>query len=140
MTTRSHRFAALVFAVISTATAVSAGLANWPQPNQTLEFSGLMLVALLAAAFDPRPIAAMRATMAPAFVIECSALLLLGPPALVVVATCGAVMHVIADPRRHRLGRVILLVLAAAGSALAAGAIHRVSGGTTGTFMWPEQA
>ena len=68
------------------------GVAGWPQPHRTLEFCGLILAAILTSALATRPSSAPDwATMPPSFVIDFTALLLLGPHATMLVATAGTV-------------------------------------------------
>ena len=78
--------------------------------------------------------------MPPSFVIDFTALLLLGPHAMLVVAAAGAIMQGLTDPQgRHWLRRVLNVATVVA-AAQAAGLVHQALGGTIGTFIWPEQA
>ena len=78
--------------------------------------------------------------MPPSFVIEFTALLLLGPHATAVVATAGTVMQGLTDSQKpHRLRRAIFNTLTAVAAVEAAGWVHQALGGTTGTFVWPAQ-
>lgn len=131
----------LAFALAAIGGGVFLGLAGWPQPDRTLELSGLILAALLTAALaTERSTAKDWATMPPSFVIDFTALLLLGPHATMLVATAGAVMQGLTDSeRRHRLRRVLVNAATVVAAAQAAGLVHQALGGTIGTFIWPRQ-
>ena len=91
----------VAFAAIAIGAGVLLGLAGWPQPHRTLEFSGLILAAILTAALAMQQSTAKDwATMPPSFVIDFTALLLLGPHATMVVAAAGAVMQGLTDSQR----------------------------------------
>jgi diguanylate cyclase (GGDEF)-like protein len=80
------------------------------------------------------------ATVPPSFVIDFTALLLLGPNAAMVVATAGAVMQWLTDSTRPRSVREGLFhVLTVVAAAQTAGLLHHALGGTIGTFAWPAQ-
>jgi diguanylate cyclase (GGDEF)-like protein/PAS domain S-box-containing protein len=117
------------------------GLADWPQPHRTLEISGLMVAAILTSAIAiPRPTMKDWATMPPSFVIDFTALLLLGPDAAMLVAIAGAVTRRLTDVQRSRQNRRLLVDAATAVAATqGAGFAHQALGGTMGHFMWPEQ-
>ena len=124
------------------AAAVALGAAGWPQPNRMPEFSILVLAAMLASVLRTEGRAARVWTTVPlSFVIDFTALLLLGPQAMIAVAAAGVVVRGLAHPRRPRPlrnGMVNAAVTLAA--ALAAGWVHRFGGGTVARFAWPEQA
>ena len=129
------------FAVIAIGAGVLLGLAGWPQPHRTLEFSGLILAAILASALATQQSTTKDwATMPPSFVIDFTTLLLLGPQATMLVAIAGAVMQGLMDARRPHWSRRLLFNAATVVVAVqAAGLAHRALGGTTGTFIWPWQ-
>src|SRR5688572_12158320 len=86
------------FAIVAIGAGIFLGLAGWPQPDRTLEFSGLILAALLVAALPLQHSTAKDwATMPPSFVIDFTALLLLGPHATMLVAIAGAGMQALTD-------------------------------------------
>ena len=79
--------------------------------------------------------------MLPSFVIDFTTLLLLGPPATMLVVTAGTMARGLTDPNHTRPVRRMLPNTAAVLTAtLAAGLAHRALGGTTGHFTWPGQA
>ena len=138
---RSNQVIAAV-AVSMLGLAVYLGAAGWPQPNRIPELSGLVLAAMLACALTTERRAARLWTTVPlSFVIDFTALLLLGPQAMIVVATAGAVMHGLANPRQpHPLRSAVLYAVVTIAAAAAAGWAHQFAGGTIGRFAWPEQA
>ena len=86
------RTGVVVFAAIAVATGVLLGFVGWPQPHRTLEFSGLILAAILSSVFAmQRSTTKDWATMPPSFIIDFASLLLFGPNAAVLVATAGTV-------------------------------------------------
>src|SRR5262245_38333863 len=85
-----HRSAAIAFAAVAIVAGAILGFAGWPLPNRMFEYSGLVLAAILISAFaKPRPSPKDWTTVAPAFVVEFIALLLLGPNATMLVALAG---------------------------------------------------
>ena len=126
------------------ATAIGAGVflgfAVWPQPLETLEFSGLILAAILTSALARPSTTKDWATMPPAFVIDFTSLLLLGPNATMLVAMAGTVTQRLTDTERSDPPRRMLVNAAVVMVAIqAAGYAHRALGGTMGHFMWPWQ-
>ena len=121
--------------------AVSLGAAGWPQPNRIPELTGLVLAAMLASALTTERRAARLWTTVPlSFVIDFTALLLLGPEAMILVATAGGVMHGLANPRQpHPLQSAVFHAVVTLAAAVAAGLAHQFAGGTTARFAWPEQ-
>src|SRR2546427_1771639 len=94
MRTLPRRSGVVLFASIAIGAGTLLGLAGWPQPNRTLEFSTLILAAILTSALAmPRPTTKDWATMPPSFVIDFVSLLLLGPHATTLVATAVTVTH-----------------------------------------------
>ena len=129
------------FAALAITTGVSLGTVGWLQPDWTLSSSGLILVALLTSALAMRHVTAKDwSTMLPSFVADLTTLLLLGPDAMTVVATAGAIMQGLSDQeQQHRIRRVSFNVVTAVAAAQAAGLAHQFLGGTIGAFKWPEQ-
>jgi PAS domain S-box-containing protein len=119
---------------------VFLGLNGWPQPERTLEFSGLILAAILASAAAGPSTAEDRAIMPPSFVIDFTALLLFGPSAAMMVAAAGAVTQALADPQaEHPLRRLFSNAATVLFATQAAGFAHLALGGTIGQFAWPWQ-
>jgi diguanylate cyclase (GGDEF)-like protein/PAS domain S-box-containing protein len=121
--------------------AVALGAAGWPQPNRIPELCGLVLAAMLASALTTeRRAARLWTTVSLSFVIDFTALLLLGPQAMILVAAAGVVIHGLTNPRPpHPLRSAVLNAVVTLAAALAAGSAHQFAGGTTGSFAWPEQ-
>src|SRR6266550_6780462 len=136
-----RRSGVIAFAAIAIGAGVFLGFANWPQPPRILEFSGLILAAILTSSLAMRQSTTEdRATMPLSFVIDFTSLLLLGPHATMLVATAGTVTQRLADPERSHPSRRMLLNAATVTVATqAAGLAHRALGGTIGHFMWPAQ-
>ena len=122
-------------------TGLLLGFAGWPQPHRTLEFSGLILAAILTSTLALQLSTARDwATMPPSFVVHFTSLLLLGPNATLVVATAATVTQGLVDSQRSRLLRRMLLNTVTLLSAVqAAGFAHWALGGTMGGFVWPAQ-
>src|SRR5258708_36120377 len=99
----------VALAVIATGAGVLLGFAGWPQPDRTLEFSGLILAAILTSVFAVPLTAKDWTTMPPSFVIECASWLLLGPQATILVAGAGALTQRTADSQRSQPPRRLLL-------------------------------
>src|SRR2546425_13275106 len=101
MRTLPRRSGVVLFASIAIGAGTLLGLAGWPQPNRTLEFSTLILAAILTSALAmPRPTTKDWATMPPSFIIDFVSLLLLGPHATTLVATAGTVNNGPPPPER----------------------------------------
>ena len=78
--------------------------------------------------------------MPPSFVVEMTALLLLGPETMAIVAAAGTLMLALSDTEgSQHVRRSAINVVSIAAAALAAGWVHRTLGGTLGTFAWPQQ-
>ena len=136
-----RRSGVVAFAAIAIGAGVLLGFAGWPQPHRTLEFSGLILAAILTSALAMQQSTTQDwATMPPSFVIDFTSLLLLGPHATMLVATAGTVTQGLTDsqgshpPRRMLLNAATIMM-----ATQAAGLAHRALGGTMGHFMWPGQ-
>jgi diguanylate cyclase (GGDEF)-like protein/PAS domain S-box-containing protein len=117
------------------------GLAGWPQPHRALEFSGLILAAILTSAFAmQQSVTEDLATMPLSFVIDFTSFLLFGPNATMLVAAAGTLTQGLADSRRSHPPRRMLLNAATLIVAIqAAGLAHWALGGTMGHFVWPWQ-
>ena len=141
MSPRARRFGVVAFAAIAIGAGVLLGFADWPQPHRTLEFSGLILAAILTSALAMQQSTTQDwATMPPSFVIDFTSLLLLGPHATMLVATAGTVTQGLTDSQRSHPSRRMLLNAATVMVATqAAGFAHQALGGTMGHFMWPGQ-
>src|SRR6266851_8088746 len=131
----------VVFAAIAVGAGVLLGFAGWPQPDRTLEFSSLILAAILTSALAmQRSPTQDWATTPPSFVIDFTSLLLLGPDATMLVATAGMVTQELTDSQRsHPPRRMILNAATVLVAIQAAGFAHRALGGTMGHFVWPWQ-
>jgi diguanylate cyclase (GGDEF)-like protein/PAS domain S-box-containing protein len=132
----------LAVAIVAIGTGVLLGFAGWPGPDRTLEFSGLILAAILTSALAlPQSATPDWATMRPSFVVEFTSLLLLGPNATMLVATAGTVTQGLTDSHQsHPTRRILLNAVTVMVATQAAGLAHRALGGTLGHFMWPGQA
>ena len=116
-----------------------AWFAVWPQPDGILEFSGLILAAVLTSALAQQPATKNWATMAPSFVIELASLLMLGPNAAMLVAMAGALTQRLTESEHYPLHRMLVNTAALMAAIQAAGAFHQTLGGTAGHFVWPWQ-
>jgi diguanylate cyclase (GGDEF)-like protein/PAS domain S-box-containing protein len=136
----SRRSILVTFAVLAIGMPAVLPLAGWPQPR-LLEFSGLILAALLTSALAVQRSAVKDwATTPPSFVIDFTALLLLGPQAMLVVAAAGAIMQELIEPQRVHWLRRLLSVVTVVAAAEAAALVHQALGGSIGTFTFPAQA
>ena len=78
--------------------------------------------------------------MPPSFIVEMTALLLLGPEAMAMIAAAGALMLGLSSGEgAQHVRRSVINVGSVAVAALAAGWLHRALGGTVGAFVWPQQ-
>ena len=130
-----------VFAAIATTAVVLLGFMGWPQPERALEFSGLIVVAILTSVLAvQRPVAEDRGMKPLAFVIHFATLLLFGPHVAVIVVGAGAMAYLLADSHRTRpIERTVLNTAATMAALQAAGLAHQLLGGTLGHFVWPWQ-
>jgi hypothetical protein len=132
----------VAFAAIAIGAGMLLGIAGGLQPYRPVEFSGLIVSAILTSGLARRrPTAEDRGTMPPSFVVDFISLLLFGPGPAMLVASAGAITKGrLADsepfeaPRRTLLDALIAMI-----AILAAGFAHRVLGGTMGHFVWPSQ-
>jgi len=141
MRTLPRQSRVFVFAAIATGAGLLLGFAAWPQLHLTLEFSGLILAAILTSALALRHSTTDdRAPMPLSFVIDFTSLLLLGPDATMLVATAGTVTHgLTGSERSHPYRRMFLNAATVMVAIQAAGSAHLALGGTMGHFMWPWQ-
>jgi diguanylate cyclase (GGDEF)-like protein/PAS domain S-box-containing protein len=128
-------------AAISVGVSMLLGLAGWPPGARSLEFSGLVLAAVLIAAFAKYADSDDPALMPASFVINFTCLLLFGPEPTLVAVTAAIVTRELTDSQRLHSYRRMMVDAAIAGLAVeAAGAAHRAAGGTIGHLVWPWQA
>ena len=141
MSPLARRLGVVAVALLTIGAGMLLGLAGLPQPDRTLEFSSLILAAMVTSALAlQRSTTKDWAIMPPSFVVDFSALLLLGPDAMMLVATAGALVHGLTDAEvPHRLRRTLFTAATVVAAAQAAGLVHQVSGGTIGNFVWPAQ-
>src|SRR6185295_1408694 len=134
-----RRSGILAFAAIAIGAGAFLGFAYWPQPHRTLEFTGLMLAAILTSALAMRQSTTEDwATMPLSFVIDFAALLLLGPHLTMLVASAGTVTQRLVDSQRsHPSRRMIVNTATVMVATQAAGLAHWALGGTIGHFTWP---
>jgi diguanylate cyclase (GGDEF)-like protein/PAS domain S-box-containing protein len=130
-----------LFAAIATGAVMLLGLSGWPEPTRTIEFSGLIVAAILTSVLAVgRPAAEERGMMPLSYVIHFASLVLFGAHVTVVVAMAGTVAYILADTRRTRpLGGTLINLATVAAALQAAGIVHLTLGGTPGHFVWPWQ-
>ena len=130
------------FAATTTAGGVLLHLAGLLPLARPLEFSGLLLLAILISALANHESSADDwALMPPSFVADFLALVLFGPTPAMIVATAGIIGEAIAHPDRpHPIRRVLVRGVTAIMAIQAAGFVHHALGGTRGQFTWPWQA
>src|SRR5215204_5094207 len=131
-----------IAAAVLTGTSLFAGMTGWPQSARIAEFPGVMLAAVLVAAFAQRsPAAEARGMIRPCFVVEFGALLLLGGNPALAVAAAGMVMRQLAEPRLARPLQKTLFNAAVPVVAIElAWLAYSALGGVPGHFAWPWQA
>ena len=140
MRTVSRVSATAMVAALALATGILFGTMGWLEPHTPLQFSGLILAAVLASAFatEQSPVQGL-APMRPFFVIEFISLLLFGPGPTMLVAAVGTVSRALVDSQRPHLHlRTLLNAIVDVAAALAAGLAYRALGGTMGQFIWPS--
>ena len=132
----------VAFAVLAFGYSVWLDLGSWPQPHPTFEVSALVLATLLVSARAVQHSSAKEwVIMPPSFVVDFTALVLLGPHAMVLVAAVGAAMQGLTEPRQpHQFRKAVFHTAAVVLAAQAAGMVHQLLGGTIGAFTWPRQA
>jgi diguanylate cyclase (GGDEF)-like protein/PAS domain S-box-containing protein len=128
------RIGALAGAALAVGFGPILALAAWSESYWTFGFVGLVLLATLSPALDPRPIAEERASPL-SLVLDLIALLLFGPMAMTLVATIESVMHGL---RRSGVSVRLLVNLSTAVLATqAAGLAFVALGGSTYRLAWP---
>lgn len=141
MGTISRRTSIAAVAAIFSGGVAFVHLAGGSQFLRALEFSALMLAAILASALRIHQSATKDlAIMPPSFVFTFSALLLFGPDAAMFAAAVSALAPRFAPSGSgYPLGGMLLETAIALAATQAAGLAHRSLGGTTGGFLWPWQ-
>ena len=129
------------FAAVATSGVVLAGFMGWPQPGRVVEFSGLVIAAILTSVLAAqRPAAEDRGLMPLAFIFHFASLLLFGPYVTTIVVGWGAAAYALADSQRTRsVDRIIVHAATTMAAVQAAGLVHALLGGTPGHFVWPWQ-
>jgi diguanylate cyclase (GGDEF)-like protein/PAS domain S-box-containing protein len=130
-----------IFAAIATGAVLLLAMNGWPESTRTLEFSGLIVTAILTSVLAvQRPAAEERGLMPVTYVIHFASLLLFGPHVTTLVATVGTAAYLLADTRSTRpLGRTLINLATTLCAIQAAGVVHLTLGGTPGHFVWPWQ-
>jgi diguanylate cyclase (GGDEF)-like protein/PAS domain S-box-containing protein len=130
-----------IFAAVATGAVMLLALSGWPDANRTIEFSGLIVAAILTSVFAvQRPAAEERGMMPLSYVIHLASLLLFGPHVTTLVAAAGTTAYVLADARHTRpLRRTSITLATEVAGIQAAGFVHVAIGGTAGHFVWPWQ-
>src|SRR4051812_29167404 len=129
----------VIFAAIATGAATALGLAGWPQPDRTREFAALIASAVLISAFARQSFTAeARGVMAPSFLVDFSALCLLGGDAALVTAAAGVTTRFLLDAARTRPRRAMLLQAATVMASTEAAALtYRALAGDPAAMTWP---
>ena len=142
MPSPSRRVVVVAFALLAIVGGVYVGLSVWPDPLRALEFSSLILAAMLTSSLAVQHFTAKDwATMPPSFVIDFTALLLLGPNPTMFVAASGAVMQGITDPQdQHRYRRALVNVVTVAAAVQIAGLLYQLLSEAVRIVGWPEKA
>jgi len=137
MGSRPRYSGVVAFAALAIGAGVLLGLAGWPQPHRMLELCALILAAVLASALAMQPsITKDWATMPPSFVVDFTALLLLGPYAMALVAAVGMATQAITDSHRsHPLQRVLVNAVTPGPVAMACHTSSGVPGTSVSTVM-----
>jgi diguanylate cyclase (GGDEF)-like protein/PAS domain S-box-containing protein len=134
--------ALVVCAAVGTGAFAVPELAGWPPTPAAIAFCALTLTNVLLAALD-RPSAAPDdwTTVRPTFVVDLTALLLLGTGAAVIVSAACTVTRLLGElPGRSRPAEMLLPATAPLLALEAAAFTHLALGGTIGSFAWPWQA
>jgi len=143
--------ALVVCAALGTGAFAMPELAGWPPTPAAIAFCALTLTNVLLAALSrpvlpgpalPGPAAVTDhwTTVRPTFVVELTALLLLGARAAVIVSAACAIVRLLSTaPGRARPSEMLLPAAAPLVALEAAAFTHLALGGTIGTFAWPWQ-
>ena len=140
--TSSYGEAALVVcAAIGCGAFAVPEFAGWPPTGAALAFCALTLAnVLLALLSRPASGRADWTIVRPAFVVDFTALLLLGPRAGVIVCAAGIIVRLLSEsPGRARASETLLPLAGPLLALEAAAFAHLALGGTIGTFEWPWQ-
>ena len=144
--------ALVVGAALGTGAFAMPELVGWPPTPAAIAFCALTLTNVLLAALSrpvlpgpalPGPAAVTDhwTTVRPTFVVELTALLLLGARAAVIVSAACAIVRLLSTaPGRARPSEMLLPAAAPLVALEAAAFTHLALGGTIGTFAWPWQA
>jgi diguanylate cyclase (GGDEF)-like protein/PAS domain S-box-containing protein len=136
-----HWWAVAACAAITVGAARIPAVAGWLELHRPLEFSGLMLVAILASVRGPHSTARNWGVMPLSFVVSFIALLLFGRNAAAFAAVAGAIAGRFAHPQpAHPLRAVLANGAISVAAIQSAGLVHESLGGTLGHFTWPWQA
>jgi len=130
--------AAAAFGIAAIGAGALLGQSVWPAP-ETLEFCALILAGLLVSVFAMRDSTEDWATMSPSFVVDVVSLLLLGPRAMMFVATAGTVARSLSQ-RSQPAHQILSNAAVAMVATQTAGLVHFALRGTVGSFEWPWQA
>src|SRR4051812_30034724 len=110
MRAHSRRIALVAFAAAAVAAEIGLEFAGWHQSPATLEFAGVIVSAILISALAKHQSSAKDwAIMPPSFVIEFTALLLLGPNATMAVVVAGALTQTLFNAQKSHATRRTLL-------------------------------
>ena len=131
-----------MLAAAAIAAGVFLGAAGFVQPHRPVEFSALIVAAIVTAALARRQSASDDwPAMPPTFVIDFTTLLLFGPHPAMLVAAASSIAPGLADPHRpYSYTRTLVSGTIALLAIQVAGLVHEALGGTHGPFTWPMQA
>jgi diguanylate cyclase (GGDEF)-like protein/PAS domain S-box-containing protein len=131
----------VIFAAIATGAATALGLGGWPHADRTREFAGLIAAAIFISAFARQSFTAEgRGMMPPTFLVDFTALCLLGGGAALATAATGTVTRWLMDAARARPRRAMLLQAATVMTSTEAAALaYGALGGAPAPFTWPWQ-
>jgi len=105
-----------------------------------VEISGLIVTAIVVSAIATRWVRTDEGIMQPFFVIDITALLLLGPRVAMFVAAAGAITRgLVRSQAAQPLPRVIARAVTAVIAIQTTGLVHWLLGGTVGDLGWPSQ-
>ena len=115
--------------------------AGWPPTLAALAFCTLTLTNVVLALFSRPASGPVEWTIVrPTFVVDFTALLLLGPRAGVIVCAAGIIVRLLgASPGQARASETLLPLAAPLLALEAAAFAHLALGGTIGSFEWPWQ-
>ena len=126
-------------ASVAVAAGVLLGFVGWPAADRNFEFFALILTAaFVSAVATPHPSIEDAGTMPLSFIVDFTALLLLGPHATMLVAAASAATRGLIDA--HHPQRILGSAAVAMLAIQMAGLVFRLLGGASGQFGWPWQA